>query len=300
MLYVFRCLVEDDIPLNEGCLKPIRIVIAEDSMLAPKYPAAVAAGNVETSQAITDALFGALGVAAESQGTMNNILFGNDRHQYYETVCGGAGAGPGYHGTSAVHTHMTNTRLTDPEILEWRYPVVLESFGVNRGSGGAGRWQGGDGTLRRIRFLEEMELTVLSQHRLIAPYGLAAESPADAGATGWSAPAERCTRWAGRTIARWRPATCSCSRRLRGAGMDRRWSPRPNPWSDERRGREAATRRPEVAHRLARFLGHGHQTGIALQHRWALGVIFRRGNAAASFIKYRVVVDTETSTHTFR
>ena len=173
VLYVFRCLVEDAIPLNEGCLKPIRIVIPRGSMLAPEYPAAVAAGNVETSQAITDALFGALGVAAESQGTMNNILFGNDRHQYYETVCGGAGAGPGYHGTSAVHTHMTNTRLTDPEILEWRYPVVLESFGVNRGSGGAGRWRGGDGTVRRIRFLEEMELTVLSHHRIIAPYGLA-------------------------------------------------------------------------------------------------------------------------------
>ena len=181
VLYVFRCLVEDAIPLNEGCLKPINIVIPEDSMLAPKYPAAVAAGNVETSQAITDALFGALGVAAESQGTMNNILFGNDRHQYYETVCGGAGAGPGYHGTSAVHTHMTNTRLTDPEILEWRYPVVLESFGVNRGSGGDGRWRGGDGTLRRIRFLEDMELTVLSHHRLIAPYGLAGGKPGRCG-----------------------------------------------------------------------------------------------------------------------
>ena len=181
VLYVFRCLVEDAIPLNEGCLKPIRIVIPRGSMLAPEYPAAVAAGNVETSQAITDALFGALGVAAESQGTMNNILFGNDRHQYYETVCGGAGAGPGYHGTSAVHTHMTNTRLTDPEILEWRYPVVLESFGVNRGSGGAGRWRGGDGTLRRIRFLEAMELTVLSHHRLIAPYGLAGGEPGRCG-----------------------------------------------------------------------------------------------------------------------
>ena len=173
VLYVFRCLVEDDIPLNEGCLKPIHIVIPEDSMLAPKYPAAVAAGNVETSQALVDALFGALGVAAESQGTMNNILFGNDRHQYYETVCGGAGAGPGYDGTSAVHTNMTNTRLTDPEILEWRYPVVLESFGINRGSGGAGRWRGGDGSVRRIRFLEAMNLTVLSQHRIVAPYGLA-------------------------------------------------------------------------------------------------------------------------------
>ena len=181
VLYVFRCLVEDAIPLNEGCLKPIRIVIPRGSMLAPEYPAAVAAGNVETSQAITDALFGALGVAAESQGTMNNILFGNDRHQYYETVCGGAGAGPGYHGTSAVHTHMTNTRLTDPEILEWRYPVVLESFGVNRGSGGAGRWRGGDGTVRRIRFLEEMELTVLSHHRIIAPYGLAGGEPGRCG-----------------------------------------------------------------------------------------------------------------------
>ena len=181
VLYVFRCLVDDDIPLNEGCLKPIRILIPEGSMLAPKYPAAVAAGNVETSQAVTDALFGALGVAAESQGTMNNILFGNDRHQYYETVCGGAGAGPDYHGTSAVHTHMTNTRLTDPEILEWRYPVVLESFGVHRGSGGAGRWRGGDGTLRRIRFLEEMELSVLSQHRIVAPYGLAGGAPGRCG-----------------------------------------------------------------------------------------------------------------------
>ena len=173
VLYVFRCLVEDDIPLNDGCLKPIRIIIPEDSMLAPKYPAAVAAGNVETSQALVDALFGALGVAAESQGTMNNILFGNKRHQYYETVCGGAGAGPGYDGTSAVHTNMTNTRLTDPEILEWRYPVVLESFGINRGSGGAGRWRGGDGSVRRIRFLEAMDLTVLSQHRIVPPYGLA-------------------------------------------------------------------------------------------------------------------------------
>ena len=173
VLYVFRCLVEDDIPLNEGCLKPIRIVIPEGSMLAPKHPAAVAAGNVETSQALVDALFGALGVAAESQGTMNNVLFGNERRQYYETVCGGAGAGPGYDGASAVHTHMTNTRLTDPEILEWRYPVVLESFGVDRGSGGAGRWRGGDGARRRIRFLEAMDLTVLSQHRIVAPYGLA-------------------------------------------------------------------------------------------------------------------------------
>ena len=181
VLYVFRCLVEDAIPLNEGCLKPIRIVIPQGSMLAPQYPAAVAAGNVETSQAVTDALFGALGMVAESQGTMNNILFGNDRHQYYETVCGGAGAGPGHDGTSAVHTHMTNTRLTDPEVLAWRYPVVLERFEVNRGSGGAGRWQGGDGTLRRIRFLEPMELSVLSQHRIVPPYGMAGGEPGRCG-----------------------------------------------------------------------------------------------------------------------
>ncbi len=172
VLYVFRCLVRDNIPLNEGCLKPIQIVIPEGSMLAPSYPAAVAAGNVETSQAVTDALFGALGVAAASQGTMNNILFGNEHHQYYETVCGGAGAGPDYDGTSAVHTNMTNTRLTDPEILEWRYPVLLESFSINRGSGGEGAHRGGDGTLRRIRFLEDMELTVLANHRIVPPYGM--------------------------------------------------------------------------------------------------------------------------------
>ena len=127
VLYVFRTLVDDNIPLNEGCLKPINIVIPEGSMLAPQYPAAVVAGNTETSQAVTDALFGALGVLAASQGTMNNVIFGNDTHQYYETVCGGSGAGPGFDGTSAVHTHMTNTRLTDPEVLEWRYPVMLDS-----------------------------------------------------------------------------------------------------------------------------------------------------------------------------
>ena len=157
VLYVFRCLVDDKIPLNEGCLKPIDIIIPEGCMLAPKYPAAVVAGNVETSQVVTDTLFGALRVQAASQGTMNNVTFGNERHQYYETVCGGSGAGPDFDGTSAVHTHMTNTRLTDPEVLEWRYPVVLESFGIRHGSGGAGRHTGGDGTLRRIRFLEDMD-----------------------------------------------------------------------------------------------------------------------------------------------
>ena len=181
VLYVFRCLIDDSIPLNEGCLKPIEIVIPEGSMLAPKYPAAVVAGNVETSQAVTDTLFGALGVLAASQGTMNNLTFGNEQHQYYETVCGGSGAGPNFDGTSAVHTHMTNTRLTDPEVLEWRYPVLLESFGIRHGSGGAGRYKGGDGTLRRIRFLEGMDVIILSNHRIIAPYGVYGGSPGQCG-----------------------------------------------------------------------------------------------------------------------
>lgn len=141
-------------------------------MLSPKYPAAVVAGNVEVSQAVTDTLFGALGALAAAQGTMNNLNFGNDTHQYYETICGGAGAGPDHPGTSAVHTHMTNTRLTDPEILEWRYPVLLESFEIREGSGGKGKYNGGDGTLRKIRFNETMELSLLSGHRTIPPFGL--------------------------------------------------------------------------------------------------------------------------------
>ena len=181
VLYVFRCLVDDKIPLNEGCLKPIDIIIPEGCMLAPKYPAAVVAGNVETSQVVTDTLFGALRVQAASQGTMNNVTFGNERHQYYETVCGGSGAGPDFDGTSAVHTHMTNTRLTDPEVLEWRYPVVLESFGIRHGSGGAGRHTGGGGTLRRIRFLEDMEVIILSNHRIVPPYGMAGGAPGECG-----------------------------------------------------------------------------------------------------------------------
>ena len=138
VLYVFRTLVDDDIPMNAGCLKPLEIVIPEGSMLSPRYPAAVVAGNVETSQAITDALYGALGVLAASQGTMNNFTFGNDRYQYYETISGGAGAGPDFDGASVVQTHMTNSRLTDPEVLEWRFPVRLEAFAIRRGSGGAG------------------------------------------------------------------------------------------------------------------------------------------------------------------
>jgi 5-oxoprolinase (ATP-hydrolysing) len=177
VLYVFRTLVDDDIPMNEGCLKPIELIIPEGSMLSPRYPAAVVAGNVETSQCITDALYGALGVQAGAQGTMNNFTFGNARHQYYETVAGGSGAGPDYDGTSAVQTHMTNSRLTDPEVLEWRFPVTVERFAIRRGSGGAGRHRGGDGALRRIRFLEPMTAAILSNSRTVAPFGAAGGRP---------------------------------------------------------------------------------------------------------------------------
>ena len=176
-LYVFRTLVDDEIPMNEGCLKPLDIVIPEGSMLNPRYPAAVVAGNVETSQIITDTLYGALGVIAAAQGTMNNFTFGNERYQYYETICGGAGAGPDFDGTSAVHTHMTNSRLTDPEVLEWRFPVVLERFEIRHGSGGRGKHQGGDGTRRRLRFLEPMTAAILSSHRTVAPFGVAGGAP---------------------------------------------------------------------------------------------------------------------------
>jgi 5-oxoprolinase (ATP-hydrolysing) len=172
VLYVFRTLVKDDIPLNDGCLEALDIVIPEGSMLAPKSPAAVVAGNVETSQAITNALYGALNVLSASQGTMNNLTFGNSRYQYYETICGGSGAGPGFAGASAVHTHMTNTRLTDPEILESRYPVLLEGFGIRRGSGGPGRWPGGEGVIRQIRFREPMSVAILANSRLVPPFGL--------------------------------------------------------------------------------------------------------------------------------
>ena len=172
-LYVFRTLVDEEIPLNAGCLKPLNILIPEGCMLRPKYPAAVVAGNVETSQAITDTLFGALGVMAAAQGTMNNFTFGNKNHQYYETICGGSGAGPDYHGVDAVHTHMTNTRLTDPEILEFRFPVLLEEFSIRRGSGGEGQYRGGSGVTRKIKFLEDMTASILSGHRKIPPYGIA-------------------------------------------------------------------------------------------------------------------------------
>ncbi len=173
VLYVFRCLVNDQIPLNEGCLKPLEIIIPDDSMISPKHPAAVIAGNVETSQYLVDTLFGALGTVAASQGTMNNLIWGNDRLQYYETICGGAGAGASHSGADAVHTHMTNSRLTDPEILEWRFPVRIESFEIRDGSGGSGRFKGGDGVIRRIHFNEAAAVNVISGHRKVPPYGLA-------------------------------------------------------------------------------------------------------------------------------
>jgi 5-oxoprolinase (ATP-hydrolysing) len=180
-LYVFRVMVDEPIPMNAGCLKPIDIVIPERSMLKPAYPAAVVAGNVETSQIVTNCLFAAMKALGPSQGTMNNLTFGNARYQYYETICSGSPAGPGFDGTAGVHVHMTNTRLTDPEILELRYPVLLEEFSICRGSGGRGRWSAGDGTLRRIRFLERMDCAILSSFRKVRPYGLEGGEPGECG-----------------------------------------------------------------------------------------------------------------------
>ncbi|MGH8557157.1 MAG: hydantoinase B/oxoprolinase family protein, partial [Methylococcales bacterium] len=181
VLYVFRTLVDDDIPLNAGCLRPLEIVIPEGSMLAPKPPAAVVAGNVETSQCIVDALYGALGVLAGSQGTMNNLTFGNPDYQYYETICGGSGAGPGFDGTDAVQTHMTNSRITDPEVLESRYPVLLEEFSINPDTGGIGKYRGGNGVVRKIRFLEKMSVAILSGFRRHQPAGRDGGSPGKSG-----------------------------------------------------------------------------------------------------------------------
>ncbi len=181
VLYVFRTIVDDVIPLNEGCLAPLDIIIPDGSMLKPRPPAAVVAGNVETSQAIVDCLMAALGVMAASQGTMNNFTFGDATRQYYETICGGAGAGPDFQGASAVQTHMTNSRLTDPEILEWRYPVLVDGFTIRAGSGGRGRHHGGDGVVRRIKFLEPMTAAILSNRRRIAPFGLAGGGDAKPG-----------------------------------------------------------------------------------------------------------------------
>jgi 5-oxoprolinase (ATP-hydrolysing) len=183
ILYVFRTLVQAEIPLNDGCLEAIDLILPQSSMLAPVAPAAVVAGNVETSQALANALYGALGVLAGSQGTMNNLTFGNSKYQYYETICGGAGAGRGFDGASAVHTHMTNSRLTDPEILELRYPVSVESFSIRRGSGGEGLWRGGDGVVRRIRFREAMTVAILANNRRIAPFGMEGGRPGRVGKT---------------------------------------------------------------------------------------------------------------------
>jgi 5-oxoprolinase (ATP-hydrolysing) len=188
VLYCFRVMVEAPIPMNAGCLRPIRIIIPEGSMLSPRYPRAVVAGNVETSQHVTNAIFGALGALANSQGTMNNLTFGNARYQYYETICSGSPAGRmndgrGFHGTAGVHTHMTNSRLTDPEVLELRYPVLLEEFALRPGSGGRGRWNGGDGTRRTIRFLERMDCAILSSHRSRPPQGVAGGGPGEPGRT---------------------------------------------------------------------------------------------------------------------
>jgi 5-oxoprolinase (ATP-hydrolysing) len=171
VLYVFRTLVDDDIPLNAGCLKPLHVIVPDGCMLNPRPPAAVVAGNVETSTCVTNALYGALGVMAAGQCTMNNFTFGNATYQYYETISGGSGAGPGFNGTSVVQTHMTNSRLTDPEVLEFRFPVRLESYAIRAGSGGQGQWRGGDGGVRRVRFLEPMTASILSNGRHVPAFG---------------------------------------------------------------------------------------------------------------------------------
>mmetsp|Transcript_24643 Transcript_24643/g.34397 ORF Transcript_24643/g.34397 Transcript_24643/m.34397 type:complete len:270 (+) Transcript_24643:1-810(+) len=171
-LYVFRTLVDQKIPLNSGCMKPLKIILPEQTMVNPSPPAAVVAGNVEVSQTITDTLYGALKQLAGSQGTMNNFTFGSETDGYYETICGGTGAGPTFDGCDAIHSHMTNTRLTDPEILETRYPVRLEQFEIRKGSGGSGRYRGGDGIVRSVRFLEPMTASILSNHRVVPPFGL--------------------------------------------------------------------------------------------------------------------------------
>ncbi|CAN5220958.1 hydantoinase B/oxoprolinase family protein [soil metagenome] len=188
VLYAFRVMVEGDIPMNAGCLRPIRVIIPDGSMLSPRYPAAVVAGNVETSQNVTDCLFGALGAIAGAQGTMNNLTFGNDTYQYYETICSGSPAGAfndgsGFDGTDAVHVHMTNSRLTDPEILEFRFPVLLEDFHIREAGGGVGKWRAGRGTERTIRFLEEMDCAILASRRIVQPHGLKGGDPGNVGMT---------------------------------------------------------------------------------------------------------------------
>jgi 5-oxoprolinase (ATP-hydrolysing) len=180
-LYVVRTLIDDAIPMNDGCLRPIELIVPDGSMLNPRSPAAVVAGNVETSQVVTDALFAATGRLAPSQGTMNNFTFGNEKHQYYETIAGGSGAGPDHRGTSAVQTHMTNSRLTDPEILETRLPVRLDQFAIRRGSGGQGAYRGGDGVVRAVTFLEPMRANILANRRCVPPKGIKGGADAEAG-----------------------------------------------------------------------------------------------------------------------
>ena len=181
VLYVFRSLIREDIPMNEGCMEPLNISIPKDCMLSPSYPAAVVAGNVETSQCVTDCLYGALGALGASQGSMNNFTFGDDALQYYETICGGAGAGPGFNGCDAAHTHMTNSRMTDVEVFENDFPVVVESFRIRKNSGGDGRWKGGDGAVRSIRFTKPVDAAILSNHRRIAPFGMNGGLPGKTG-----------------------------------------------------------------------------------------------------------------------
>ena len=181
VLYVFRTLVGSNIPMNEGCMKPLHLTVPKGSMINPDEPAAVISGNTEVSQAIADTLYGALGVIAGSQGTMNNFVYGNDTYQNYETICGGTGAGNGFDGASAVHSHMTNTRMTDPEVLETRFPVRVDEFSIRRGSGGDGTFKGGDGITRKLRFMEPMTVTTLTSHRETAPHGTSGGAP---GATG--------------------------------------------------------------------------------------------------------------------
>jgi 5-oxoprolinase (ATP-hydrolysing) len=219
VLYVFRTLVVDDIPLNSGCLRPLEIRVPAGCMLAPAYPAATVAGNVETSQAVTGALYGALGVQAEGSGTMNNVTFGNDRMQYYETIAGGSGAGDGFPGADAVQTHMTNSRLTDPEVLEFRFPVRVEDFRIRTGSGGAGRWPGGDGVERRIRFLAPMTLALLAGHRRVPPYGMAGGGPGALGVDTVERADGRTERLSGRDTAEVGPGDVLVVRTPGGGGF---------------------------------------------------------------------------------
>ena len=176
-----RTLVKEPIPMNEGVLSPIKLIIPKGSMFSPTYPAPVAGGNVETSQSIVEALYGAFGTVAQSQGTMNNFSWGNQNYQYYETICGGSGAGSDFHGCDGVQTHMTNSHLTDPEVLEWNFPVLLESFSLRKGSGGKGQYRGGNGTIRRVRFLEPMTASILSQRRVYPPLGMNGGGPGQLG-----------------------------------------------------------------------------------------------------------------------